>query len=358
MAMDRHASLRLSAPHTAGLALIVVLAGCWLTGDQPAARGQPPGGPADYAYFENLRKQADEAQKKADELYQKARAAAQPHIEAQSKSRGGTEQARQQLGATLAQINARLKPGAPPLPPGTPGYRVEPGMRVDVLMKNGTNKYSGALVGIDGTKVLLQTIPLEGAKPSSFDISDIAAFQTKFGIFAYNPRTQLVVPALTYYQFNKSTGNFERMSTGTADAFLAEDAKVVGPTNSALALYGVAPDGSWSIGLPIPLSESPADIPAANFQRIITSQGIYTYDAKGKAYTYTTHAQIAKTAQAERDAAGKAYYKQQWERDVQQYQLGTDRIAAMRPYFTSYWGGPAGPWLQSTGPAPGTPPGR
>jgi hypothetical protein len=359
MAMDRSASLRLSAPHTAGLALIAVLAGCWLTGDWPAARGQPPSGPADYAYFEKLKKQADEAQKKADELYQKARAAAQPHIEAQSKSRGGTEQARQELGATLAQINARLQPGAPPLPPGTPGYRVEPGMRVDVLMKNSTNKYSGALVGIDGTKVLLQTIPVEGAKPSSFDLSDIAAFQTKFGIFAYNPRTQLIVPALTYYRFNKASGNFERMSTDTGDAFLAEDAKVIGPTNSALALYGVAPDGSWSIGLPIPQYESPADIPAANFQRIITSQGIYTYDAKAKAYTYKTHAQNVQAAQAERDTAGKAYYKQQWDRDVQSYQLGTDRVAAMRPYFTSYWGGPAGPWLQSPGPGPGgTPPGR
>src|SRR5262245_36216965 len=226
MGMTSRASRRLSAPHAAGLALIAVLAGYWLTGDRPAARGQnpagggqPPGGPAAYAHFEKLKKQADEAQKKADEQYQKARAAAQPHIEAQAKARGGTEQARQQLGATLAQINARLQPGAPPLPPGTPGYRVEPGMRLDVTMKDGVNKYSGALVGIAGTRIQLQTIPLPGAKPSEFDVSEVAAFQTTFGIFAYNPRTRLIVPALTYYQFNKSTGNFERVTAGTGDAF-------------------------------------------------------------------------------------------------------------------------------------------
>ena len=44
------------------------------------------------------------------------------------------------------------------------------------------------------------TIPLPGADPSSFDISNVAAFHTKFGIFAYDPRTRRVVPALTYYR--------------------------------------------------------------------------------------------------------------------------------------------------------------
>jgi hypothetical protein len=226
-------------------------------------------------------------------------------------------------------------------------------MRVDVLMKDGVNQYSGALVGIDGTKVLLQTVALEGAKPSVFDVSDIAAYQTKFGIFAYNTRTRLIVPALTYYQFNKSTGNFERMTAGAGDAFLAEDARVVGPTNSALALFGVAPDGSWSIGLPVPQYDSPADIPAANFQRIITSRGIYTYDAKGKAYTYKTHAQVAEAAQAAQDAAGQAYYKQQWDRDVQTYSLQTNRVQALQPQFSYPWAGGPPPWYVPRPPSPG-----
>jgi hypothetical protein len=367
MVMASHANRNSNALPAAGTVLVALLAvSSWLSGGRPAVRAQAPagggrpqpGGPTDYAYFEKLKKQADEAQKKADEQYRKARSAAQPHIEAQAQARGGTEQARQQVGATLAQINARLQPGAPPLPPGTPGYRVEPGMRLDVTMKDGVNKYSGALVGIKGTTVLLQTIPLPGAQPSEFDLSTIAAFQTTFGIFAYNPRTRLIVPALTYYQFNKSTGNFERMTAGTGDAFLAQDAKVVGPSNSAQALYGVAPDGTWSIGLPVPYPDSPAAIPAGNFQRIITSEGVYTYDAQAKDYTYQTHAQIAQAAQAQKDAAGQAYYKQQWDRDVQTYQLQTDRVRAMQPYFGSFWGGgPAWPWWQSRGPGPSASPG-
>src|SRR5439155_23338966 len=129
-------------------------------------------------------------------------------------ARGGADRGRRQLGATLAEINARLRAGAPPRPPGAPGYRVEPGMRVDVVMKDGANQYSGALVGIDGTKVLVQTIPLPGADPSSFDIGNVAAFHTKFGMFAYDPRTRRIVPALTYYQLT-TAGQFERMSAGT-----------------------------------------------------------------------------------------------------------------------------------------------
>src|SRR5262249_44724711 len=188
------------------------------------------------------------------------------------------------------------------------------------------------------TKVLLQTIPLPGAKPSAFDLSNIAAFHTKFGIFAYNPKTGRVVPALTYYQLNKSTGDFERMTTGIGDAFLAEDAKVVGPTNSAVALFGVSPDGSWSIRLPVPYSDSPAAIPAYHLQRIITSEGVHAYDPMAKDYTYTTHAQVAQAAQAARDAAGQAYYQRQWERDVETYKLRTARIEAMQNYYNSYWG--------------------
>src|SRR4029453_16898752 len=100
-------------------------------------------------------------------------------------------------------------------------------------MKNGNLQYSGTLVGIEGSKVLLQTIHLAGAKPSSFELEGIAAFHTKFGIFAYNPQTGRIVPPLPYFAFNQKSGNFERMSSGTGDAFLAEVARVVGPTNSA-----------------------------------------------------------------------------------------------------------------------------
>jgi hypothetical protein len=232
-------------------------------------------------------------------------------------------------------------------------------MRVDVIMKDGVNRYSGALVGIDGTKVLLQTIPLPGAQPSAFDISDIAAFQTKNGIYAYNPRTGRVVPALTYYRLNNSTGEFERLSAGAGDAFLGENAKIVGPANSAWASLSVGQDGSLVLGLPIPAPESPQSVPAYHFQKIVTPEGTYTYNPQTKYFAYETHAQVAAAAQNARDAAGKAYYKQQWEHDVQTYQLQTDRVAAMQPYFSSYWGGgPIWPWWLPRTPRPPVSPGE
>src|SRR5437762_2454695 len=125
--MVSRSSRRFNAPPAAGPVLIVLLTGgCWLCGSRPAALGQAPAGARqaqpgaqpDYAHFEKLKKQADEHRKQADELYEKARAAAQPHIEEQVKVRGGGDQARRQLGLTLAELNARLQPGAPPLPPG------------------------------------------------------------------------------------------------------------------------------------------------------------------------------------------------------------------------------------------------
>jgi len=337
----------------------VLVVGYCLSGDGPAALSQtqatqPPGGPTDSAYFESLKKQADEQQKKADELYRKLRAAAQPHIDAQAKARGGTEPARQQLGPTLAEINARLKPGGQPLPPGTPGYRVEPGMRVDVIMKEGTNEYTGALVGCDGTTVLLQTIPLEGAKPSEFDLSKIAAFHTSFGIFAYNPKTGRIVPALTSFRLKPSTGQFERMASGSGDAFLGVDAKVLGPVNSAWASLDIGADGSWVVALPIPFYDSPDAIPAADLRQFITSEGVYTYDPQAKNYKYESHATIVAAAQKKEDAAGQAYYKKQWDRSVQEYKLGTSRVQAMQPTFTSPWAAvPPAPWYRS-GAAPPT----
>jgi hypothetical protein len=352
IAMASHVSRRLPASIAVRPVLVALLViGSWLAGSRPASlgqaptgAGQPPPAQRDYSYFEKLKKQADEEKKKAEEHYLRTRAAAQPHIEAQVKARGSRDEALEQLGLTLDEINARLQPNAPPVPPGTPASRVEPGMRLEVLMKNGNLQYSGALVGIEGAKVLLQTIHLAGAKPSSFELGDIAAFHTKFGIFAYNPKTDRIVPALTYFAFNQKSGNFERMTAGTGDAFLAEVAKIVGPTNSALALYGVAPDGSWSIGLPVPYTESPAAIPAFKLATIITPLGVYTYDAKMKNYVYETHVQTARAAQAEREAAREAYYQRRWDRDIQLYQLQNDRIRAMRPYYNSYWGSGSG-WL-------------
>ncbi|HEX4590833.1 MAG TPA: hypothetical protein VH120_12930 [Gemmataceae bacterium] len=321
--MVSHKSQAFHRPATVGPLLVTLLAvGSWLGGDRPAqgqapvAAGQsPPPARPNPANPDKPRQRAAEQPKKADEPDRKPPAAAQPNAEPRP------------IGLTPAEIQARLRPDATPLPPEAPGSRIELGMRLDLIMKDGANQYSGALVDFDGTTILLQTIPLPGARPSMFDLANVAAVQTDFGVFAYSPRTGRVVPAMTYYQLNKSNGYFERTTAG--DAFLADNAKIVGPTNSALAIYGLAHDGSWSIGLPVPFSDSPEVIPAGNFQRILTSQGVHSYDRAAKDYSYQSYSQIGEAAQAERDAAGQAYYQRQRDRDVQNYQLQTERVRAL-----------------------------
>jgi hypothetical protein len=207
---------------------------------------------------------------------------------------------------------------------------LEPGMRVDVIMKNGGTYYTGTLVGIDGARVRLQTIPLPGARPSEFDLSKVQAFRTSAGVYAYDPGTGKLVPAMTYYRLDQSAGTFERMSSRSDGAFLGVRARILGPTNSACASLAIGPDGSWLVGLPATASDSPQTIPASNFREVVTSGGVYKYDAQAKDYAYQSHAQIADVARAARDAAGQAYYQQQWDRA---YQLRTADAQAQQTYY-------------------------
>jgi hypothetical protein len=337
-------------PPTASVQPLIVLLvlGFWLVGDRATvqARQTTPDGVKDPAYFEKLKKQAAELQKQTDELNRKIAAAAQPQLEEQAKAHGGAEKARTVAGASLADINARLAARAAETPAG--GTRADPlitpGMKMAVLLKKPSMHYTGTLIGVKDRKLLLQTIPEPGAKPSEFELSNIAAFQIKTGIYAYNPKANKIVPALTCYSFNKATGNFDRMDTTPADTFLAETAKIVGPTKSTPAYFDASIGGTWGVGLPIPFDNSPKTIPAANFLKVITAEGVHTYDPKTRGYTYKSHVEFAKEAQAQQDAAGKKYYKDQWDRDVQSYQLETNRIEAWQPDFSWPWTGGAPPW--------------
>jgi hypothetical protein len=293
-----------------GLALIVPLAaGSWLPGGPPAALGQPPAGagrrqpcgPADDGHSERLKRQAAEQRAQDDE--------------------------------TRRTVRRSGPAGQVPPPDSSAAPGLEPGMRVDVILKNAGTCYTGTLVGIDGATVRLQTIPLPGARPSEFRLSDVQAFHTCAGVYAYDPGTGRLVPAMTYYRLDQSAGAFERMSSGSDGAFLGVPARILGPTNWEWASLAVGPDGSWVVGLPAPAPDSPQTIPASNLREVVTSGGVYTYDAQAKNFAYQSHAQIADAARAARDAAGQAYYQQQWDRTVQLYQLQINGAQTLQSYY-------------------------
>jgi hypothetical protein len=300
----------------------------------------------DPAYYEKLKKQAAELQKQADELNRKIAQAAQPHLDAQANTLGGQEQARRKAGASLSEINARLAARVGQTPSGGSKIdpRIEPGMKMTVLLKSNSKHYTGTLVGVKDGNLLLQTIPEPGAKPSEFGLRDIAAFQINAGIFAYNPKIGQIVPAMTCYRFNQATGNFDRMDSCPGSSFLAERAKVMGPTKSTPALFTSSADGTFGLALPVPFDNSTPKIPAASFQKVVTSEGVYSYDPQTKSYNYKSHSDFAKEAQAQKDAAGQKYYQDTWNRDKEEYQLETNRIQAMQPVFSWPWAGGAPPW--------------
>lgn len=334
--------------------MLALMVGCGLIAGQ--ASGQTPsGGLNDPAYFDNLKKQAAELQKQADELNRKIAQAAQPHLDAQAKTMGGQEQARAKAGASLSEINARLASRTGQTPTGNSKInpRIEPGMKMTVLLKSNSKHYTGTLVGVKDGKLQLQTIPEDGARPSEFDLRDLAAFQINAGIFAFNPKSGQIVPAMTCYRFNAGSGDFERLDSCQGSTYLAEKAKVSGPTKSTPALFTSSADGTWGLALPVPFDNSTPRIPAASFQRVVTSEGVYSYDPQTKNYKYKSHSDFAKEAQAQKDAAGQKYYQDTWNRDREDYQLETNRIQAMQPVFSWPWTGGAAPWYaqpQSPGP--------
>ncbi|HEX4591761.1 MAG TPA: hypothetical protein VH120_17625 [Gemmataceae bacterium] len=231
---------------------------------------------------------------------------------------------------TRAQHGGPQSAGQDPTFDSSAAPRLEPGMRVDVVMKNAGTYYTGTLVGIDATTVRLQTIPLPGARPSEFDLSKVQAFHTNAGVYAYDSGTGRMVPAMTYYRLDQSAGAFEKMSSRSDGAFLGVRARILGPTNSAWASFAVGPDGAWVVGLPATASDSPQTIPAGNLREVVTSGGVYTYDAQSKDYGYQSHAQIADAARATRDAAGQAYYQQEWDRTLQMRLLQSNGLQAMQ----------------------------
>lgn len=271
---------------------------------------------------------------------------AQGAIAQEAQVRGGMDQLKKDLGASLVDLNLRLNPtpiqppDAPPaVPPRTKtSPRIEPGTKMDVLHKNG-NLYAGVLLGISNTEVSLQTHANAGAKPSKFDIRDVKAFQTRDGIFALDEATREFEPAVTFYRFTKASGagEFERMESQSSGASMIEDAQVLGPTNSAKALLARGPAGEWCVGLPIRLSQSPNSIPAYHFKEIVTSKGVYTYDNDKHEFSYKSHGQLAAEAKAAIDEHWRKVDEKIWARRVQTYQLTTERVRALSSYSGRVW---------------------
>lgn len=327
--------MRAASYATGGLLSVFIVTSSWLSGVQgqpPAAKpADPP--PANYSgYFAKLKAEAEKRRKEGTEKHTKLKEIVQKKLA--ERSGGG----RKAPVLDLRDLNKPMaSPSTPKSPGDTGGLSIEPGERVEVFVKDSQNPYVGAFVGIDGAKVLLQTIPAPDAKPSEVDLRNVQAFQTDDGIYAYNRATGQFVPALTYYKLNPATGNFERMAGATGDSFLAYTAKVIGPTSSVVALLGVAPDGSWSLGLPVPPRESPTSIPASNFQQIVTTEGVYTYNPAAKNFTYQTHVAIAQATDAKNLAEMKANNLADWNRRMQEYQIKNPPPVAMNPYYSASW---------------------
>jgi hypothetical protein len=293
-------------------------------------------------HFGKIDQQLEDHRKQQEKRDQALEQVAMNVARAEATQRGGIDKLKE-MGVTLEQMNQRLANGnrggggaVNPAPAARPAglakpIRIEPGQKVDVIIKNG-GFFSGSLVSVDGRTVKVQTIPDPAAKPTEWDIRIVQAFQTRDGIFAFNESTGQFEPGVTFYRFNKSNGMMERMEE-SHDTYLAQDAQILGPTNSAHALLSVGPTGEWCVGLPLPMSRSPQALEAYHFKEIITSKGVYAFDEQKREFVYKSHVEFAQEAKNATDKYWEDWRQKNWDRRIQSYQLGTERLRALAPLF-------------------------
>jgi FHA domain len=280
-------------------------------------------------------------------LMSKIEITAKEILDQQAKLRGGMEKMKQELGATLDDLNRRMiakpqekLPVAVSPPPNAPvakksAARIEPGMKIDIIMRDGVNTYRGVLLSVNGTVVRVQTIPDPAAKPSEFDMKKVQAFQTRDGIFAFNESTGEFESAITYFKFNKSSAMFER-ADDQQEPYRSEDAQVQGAV-TVRGIWGKGPGGDWVLGLPGAGSQAPPPMAAYQLKEIVTVKGTYTYDQSAQDYTFKPYTQLAAEAREKHDEFLRQLDEKQWERRKEAYKLGTDRLRAMAPYFWRRW---------------------
>jgi hypothetical protein len=302
-------------------------------------------------HFGKIEKDRESQKVVDDERTKKIEAVAQQVIAQEAAVRGGIDTLKKEFGASVDDLNHRIADKPAPLPPvpqvtavastapaKRPGPRIEPGMKMDVIMKQNLNTiYTGVLLGISGTEVRLQTLALAGAKPTVLDLRKIQAFETLDGMFALNEKSGEFEPAVTYFRFNKATKEFERTESGSQTPVLAEDAQVLGPTTTVRALWARGPSGEWCVGLPLAMSQSPGAIPAYHFKEIITAKGVYTFNESTQDFIYKAHSQLAAEAKEKRDEYWRQVDEKEWQRRKEAYQLATERFTGLASYAGRSW---------------------
>ncbi|MFO0807434.1 MAG: FHA domain-containing protein [Gemmataceae bacterium] len=234
-------------------------------------------------------------------------------------------------------------PPAPPAPADAQAAAVaaaeasqiefKPGDHIDLLAKNG-NVYTGSLVFLSAETVKILSNPNWPEKPSSHDMRDVLAIQTKDGIYAYNRQSGTFVNALTSYRFNKETGNFDRMSHGPGDLYLSENVKIVG-TKTVNGLYSLGSQGEIAITLPLP--NGPERIPAYQFSSMITAKGVFLFIPEKNVYEFKSHTQIAAEAKETNDKNWRAFTDERYRKNMEGYEAATRRLAALSTYWGTRW---------------------
>jgi hypothetical protein len=133
--------------------------------------------------------------------------------------------------------------------PRPPLARIEPGVRVGVLVRN-KGFYTGVFVGVSAGRIYVLTNP-NWDKPSAWELQEVQALQLRDGFFAYRETTGAFELALTYYRHDRASGQFRRFEPNVGDTTAAEEAQVLGPLTLARALLARGRAGELCIGVPL-----------------------------------------------------------------------------------------------------------
>jgi pSer/pThr/pTyr-binding forkhead associated (FHA) protein len=268
------------------------------------------------------------------------REAARFNNEMQAELRRLQEQGRQ-LAANkkpVADINElnRVRGGGLPAGNNAPALKFEPGLVMSIRKKDSANKkqfdYENvALVHANGESLYLQWFE---DRPKEVKVDDIETIVIRNQMYQLDPKTKLFQPAMAFFQLDRASTQFNRVSYLDDDLASFQRGCVVGETPNFCMVRRTS--NGLTLVAPMRVFGSLA-FPAKSIQEIVTNFGVFTWSETERDYVFQTHQQIADKLNAERDQKRKEKYEEEWKKRKEAYQALTDRLRAARPNWWGWW---------------------
>lgn len=236
----------------------------------------------------------------------------------------------------VADLDALNKARGGNVDPSEHSLKFKPGLVLSIRKKNSGNRrqfdYENmALVHATPDAIYLQWFE---DKPKEVKVEDIETIAVKNQIYNFDPRSKSFEPGVAHYRLDRASAQFVRQSNSEDDLSVYQRGTIVGESPTFCLIHRSAQ--GISIALPKNVYGSTA-FPAKSILEVVTNFGVFVWSEAERDYVFQTHQQYADKYNAERDKARKEQLEEEWKKRKEAYQLVTERLKAVRPYWWHWW---------------------